>query len=739
MKRSLTPHRVAAPPPAPVKPLLTAEDLHAALERDQLYLCYQPKIDVRSGVVMGAEALVRWDHPEHGVINPGDFIPLAEQTGLIVPLGTWVVERACQQLSRWQDSFDRPFKVWVNLAAASLGDGPRVVEEVEDALARWNVDPHLFGVEVTESTVIQNMVRGSAILRELRRLGIEIALDDFGTGYSSLTYLRRLPITWVKIDRSFVSGVGSSLADAAIVEAVIDLSHALGLAVVAEGVENTEQLAELRELGADRVQGFLFSAPVLPSVLESLVTKPWAGAQGIVLPRSEHDLRTESLPGHGGPRARLLLSALDAVSDAVAVFDAKASLFENRVVYINSAAEDLLTIDAEDVEGELFSDVFRVEAPGEFGLTKFENAARSSLVARGELALGPKDGALRPVDVTFTALSDSTGVQTNWLATFRDLSEKKALAADRGRLAHAIDRSGTGVALYDAVTGRITYASESLETMVGAARGSIVGTSIDSIFVPPHPLALLESQRPESSPALGEEASATAVLRGGSGAAIPVRFEIVQHLDDPRSRPLESERPSDASSTRLERDGTSHRALLVHDRRAEVRRFELQQLALDFARAGLGADPTGPEAIAAELFDFCGEVHRLLECDGVWFNVLAELPILSRYGHASAGPFQERFSVTTEQRRWLGESLAQPTDYWRGEGLDLEGYVRAWLPRPDLARRTELVIRCGGNALGVLAVARITPLLEDEVVFLRQAADTMANLLERARLSKRRP
>ncbi|RYZ59196.1 MAG: EAL domain-containing protein, partial [Proteobacteria bacterium] len=309
--------------------------------------------------------------------------------------------------------------------------------------------------------------RGSAILRELRRLGIEIALDDFGTGYSSLTYLRRLPITWVKIDRSFVSGVGSSLADAAIVEAVIDLSHALGLAVVAEGVENMEQLAELRELGADRVQGYLFSAPVLPSVLEGFISKPWAGATGIVLPRTEHDLRTESLPGHGGPRARLLLSALDAVSDAVAVFDAKAPLFENRVVYVNSAAEDLLSIDAEDVEGELFTDTFQVEAPGEFGLTKFENAARSSLVARGELSLGPKGGTMRPVDVTFTALSDSTGMQTNWLATFRDLSEKKALAADRGRLAHAIDRSGTGVALYDALTGRISYASESLETMVG--------------------------------------------------------------------------------------------------------------------------------------------------------------------------------------------------------------------------------------------------------------------------------
>ena len=725
-----------APPPPPPKPQLGPEELRTAIERDQLYLCYQPKIDVRSGVVMGAEALVRWDHPEHGVISPGDFIPLAEQTGLIVPLGTWVVEKACQQLSRWQDRFDRPFKVWVNLAAASLGDGPRVVEEVEDALARWNVDPHLFGVEVTESTVIQNMVRGSAILRELRRLGIEIALDDFGTGYSSLTYLRRLPITWVKIDRSFVSGVGSSLADAAIVEAVIDLSHALGLAVVAEGVENTEQLAELRELGADRVQGYLFTPPVLPSVLEGMVNKPWAGATGIVLPRTEHDLRSESLPGHGGPRARLLLSALDAVSDAVTVLDAKAPLFENRVVYVNSAAEELLTIDAEDVEGERFNEVFRVEAPGEFGLTKFENAARSSLVARGELALGAKGGSMRPVDVTFTALSDSTGVQTNWLATFRDLSEKKALAADRGRLAHAIDRSGTGVALYDAHTGRISYASESLETFVGAEPGSLAGTTIDGIFVPPHPLALLErtDAAPHSGADVTEEASATAVLRGPGGTVIPVRFEIVQHLDDARSK--DSERPTE-SGARAER--TSHRALLVHDRRAEVRRFELQQLALDFARAGLAVNPTGPEAIAAELFDFCGEVHRLLECDGVWFNVLGELPVLSRYGHASIGPFQERFSVTAEQRRWLAETLCQATEYWRGEVLELESYVRQWLPRPELVQRTELVIRCGQSGLGVLAVARATPLVEDEVVFLRQAADTMANVLERARLSKRRP
>ena len=711
-----------APAPVPAHPALTAEELRTAIERDQLFLCYQPKIDVRSGVMMGAEALVRWDHPERGVVSPGEFIPLAEQTGLVVALGTWVIDQACQQISRWQDAFERPFKVWVNMAAASLGDGPRIVEEVEDALARWNVDPHLFGVEVTESTVIQNMGRGSAILREMRRLGIEIALDDFGTGYSSLTYLRRLPITWVKIDRSFVSGVGSSLADAAIVEAVIDLSHALGLAVVAEGVENTEQLAELRELGADRVQGYLFSPPVLPSVIEDFAHKPWAGASGIVLPRSVHDSRTEALPGHGGPRARLLLSALDAVSDAVTVLEAKGALFENRVIYVNSAAEEMLTVDAEEVEGKSFVEVFRVEAPGEFGLSKFENAARSSLVARGELALGPKNGALRPVDVTFTALTDSTGVQTNWLATFRDLSEKKALAADRGRLAHAIDRSGTGVALYDGATGRISYASQSLEALLGATQGSLSGASITTLFVPPHPLALLDHERSESQPTLTEEASSTAVLRGAS-SAIPVRFEIIHRLD-------EGEEPTSGA----------HRALIVHDRRVEVRRAELEHLALDFARIGLACEPLSADTIAAELLDFCAEVHRLLECHSVWFNVLADSATLARYGHGHGGPLQERFALSRDQHGWVHDALAEVADYWRGEGLAIESFLAPWLPETARAERTELAIRCRDQNLGVLAVARTAKLTADELLFLQHAASTMANLLERVRISRaRRP
>ena len=240
-------------------------DLRKAVGSDDLFLVYQPQVDVSSGEIVGVEALLRWRRG-NDVVPPLDFIPLAEETGLIVPIGAWVIEQACRQASSWIERMgdDAPW-VSVNLSVRQLGDAgllPTVAEVLErhpDAAGK------LF-FEVTESLLLSDVEGALSVLGSLKGLGSEIAIDDFGTGYASLSYLSRFPASVVKIDRSVITGLAANKADCAIVSAVIDLSHALGLGAVAEGVETADQLELLRELGCDVVQGFFFARPE-PAVL----------------------------------------------------------------------------------------------------------------------------------------------------------------------------------------------------------------------------------------------------------------------------------------------------------------------------------------------------------------------------------------------------------------------------------------------------------------------------------------
>ena len=233
-------------------------DLRNAIANDELVVHFQPEIAVSTSEIVGVEALVRWQRPGAGLVPPGEFIPIAEETGLIVPIGAWVMREACVQAMRLFD--DGRIVVRVNVSARQLAE-PGLTTTVADALAASGLPPERLCLEVTESVVLEDGDRSVAALQALRDIGVGVSLDDFGTGYCSLSYLRRLPIDSLKIDRSFVRGLGNEADDDSIVTSVIDLARSLGVSVVAEGVETEEQLAGLRDRGCDTVQGYLFARP----------------------------------------------------------------------------------------------------------------------------------------------------------------------------------------------------------------------------------------------------------------------------------------------------------------------------------------------------------------------------------------------------------------------------------------------------------------------------------------------
>ncbi|HEX4775726.1 MAG TPA: EAL domain-containing protein [Acidimicrobiia bacterium] len=238
-------------------------DLRIAIEDGQLDVYYQPIASMLSNKVVGVEALVRWNHPTRGPITPGEFIPIAEETGLVIPLGTWVLEQACAQMARWKATVAgaHAMHVSVNLSGRQLGD-PELVATIAEALRKSGLDPESLWLEITESVLMDDAAGAARTLAAVRALGVHLVIDDFGTGYSSLAYLKRFPVDMLKIDRSFVDGLGSDPESEAIVHAVVELARSLNLTVVAEGVETTDQLAEIRRLGCTMCQGFLIARPV---------------------------------------------------------------------------------------------------------------------------------------------------------------------------------------------------------------------------------------------------------------------------------------------------------------------------------------------------------------------------------------------------------------------------------------------------------------------------------------------
>lgn len=241
---------------------LTLEaDLRNALNKQELCLHYQPQVDLHSGAVVGLEALVRWSHPVRGMVAPGEFIPLAEESGLVVPLGDWVLREACRQIRVWTIAGISPRQVAVNVSAVQLSRG-NLVESVKQALAEAQVRPEQLELEITESFVMADRDRARKTVAELRALGVSLSIDDFGTGYSSLAYLQQLDVHKLKIDMSFVRDMTTNQGNAAIVTAIIALGHSLGLEIIAEGVETKAQADQLRARSCDVMQGYLISRPL---------------------------------------------------------------------------------------------------------------------------------------------------------------------------------------------------------------------------------------------------------------------------------------------------------------------------------------------------------------------------------------------------------------------------------------------------------------------------------------------
>ncbi|MEP6911292.1 MAG: EAL domain-containing protein [bacterium] len=262
-------------------------DLRQAIEQQEFCIHYQPIIVMETGKLAGFEALVRWNHPERGLISPEEFIPAAEETGLIVPIGQWVLEHACMNIVEWQRQSPcfRMLSLSVNLSARQIAQSD-MVDQVKRVLERSGLNPHCLKLEITESVVMENAEAAAAMFKQLRALGVQLSIDDFGTGYSSLSYLHRFPVNYLKIDRSFVSRMTEANDNAEIVRTIATLARNLGLEVIAEGVETQEQYQQLKALGCEYGQGYLFSYPVDPAFVPSLLAKDLESGDAPILTTS---------------------------------------------------------------------------------------------------------------------------------------------------------------------------------------------------------------------------------------------------------------------------------------------------------------------------------------------------------------------------------------------------------------------------------------------------------------------
>jgi diguanylate cyclase (GGDEF)-like protein/PAS domain S-box-containing protein len=247
-------------------------DLRKAIDQGELLIHYQPQIRPQDGRIVGAEALIRWKHPQRGLVSPADFIPLAEETGLIVPITEWVLATTCEQALKWREAGLPPIRMAINLSARHFKD-LRLVDSVRKLLVDGRIEAQSLDLELTESLLMENLDVAVSLLEELAGMGVRLSIDDFGTGYSSMSYLEQLPLHALKIDRCFIRDLSTDRRSAAIVRAIIDLAHHLDLQVVAEGVEDAQQLDQLRELRCDEVQGFHYSRPLPAPAFEELLAQ----------------------------------------------------------------------------------------------------------------------------------------------------------------------------------------------------------------------------------------------------------------------------------------------------------------------------------------------------------------------------------------------------------------------------------------------------------------------------------
>jgi diguanylate cyclase (GGDEF)-like protein/PAS domain S-box-containing protein len=254
--------------------LILENSLRKALEENRLLVYYQPQVHLHTKKIVGLEALIRWQHPDLGLISPADFIPIAEETGLIVPIGEWVLHTACQQMKQWMDEGMSPMLIAVNLSAQQFLQ-KNLVDKVRGILQETELQPEYLELEITETTIMQDKRSAIDTLKKLRAMGLRVSIDDFGTGYSSLNYLKELPVDTLKIDRSFIEDIATNDSSKAVTDAIITLAHNLGLKVVAEGVETSEQIEKIKEPQCDIIQGFLISRPIPKEEIKRLIANQY--------------------------------------------------------------------------------------------------------------------------------------------------------------------------------------------------------------------------------------------------------------------------------------------------------------------------------------------------------------------------------------------------------------------------------------------------------------------------------
>ena len=294
-----------------LKRLGLKNDLRRACDREEFVVHYQPQVSLETGNILGLEALVRWERPEHGLVPPSEFIPVAEDTDLIVDIGRWVLKETCVQVRRWQDRFpsETPLQAYVNLSARQFYH-PDLADDIAEVLAETDLDPRNLELEITENVMMEDAQETFAVLGALKSLGVGLAIDDFGTGYSSLAYLKHFPVDTIKIDRLFVAGLGASTEDEKIVSGMIGLAHGLGLTVIPEGVETANQLQRLHEMGCDVAQGFYFSRPLPTDAVgawlcrnRGRLRRPGRATEGSIRGAAEEDRRARE-DRHGAREPR---------------------------------------------------------------------------------------------------------------------------------------------------------------------------------------------------------------------------------------------------------------------------------------------------------------------------------------------------------------------------------------------------------------------------------------------------
>ena len=491
-------------------------NLRYAMENGQLTVHYQPKVWVEDGSIYGMEALVRWDRPGHGLTSPGEFIPVAEETGLVVPLGSQVMEQACRQLKEWQDQYpDRePLTVSVNVSPQQFLDG--LAEKVSQVLWETGLAPDTLILEITESAAMEDTEFTKSTLQELKRLGVRLSIDDFGTGYSSLSYLKNLPVDNLKIDRSFINGLEDDPANIAVTNAVIALSRSLGLQVVAEGVETVEQLANLQELGCDLAQGFYFSKPLPPEEMSELLAGPSELGDTDVR-RTTRAFGYFSQAKSADEKAQLLNRAIAAGTDSIVITDHTKP--DCPIIYLNERFEQVTGYSAEETLGYncRFLQGDDEDQPALEGVrAAIKEGQEYSCVLRNYR----KDGTMFWNELRIAPVYDKDGILTNYIGIQNDVTERvqeqRELREREEQLrAILVDYSSDVITVLNR-DGTIRYQSPSSDQVLGYKPEDLYG------------LSAFEMIHPEDHSRVYEELEK--ILNNPGGNSSPVQLKY-RHAD----------------------------------------------------------------------------------------------------------------------------------------------------------------------------------------------------------------